>query len=96
MARLEMTVDSAETVAIEVLGYIAGDPDRLNRFLALTGLNPDSLRNAAGEPNFLLGILDYIAAYDPLLQEFATQREIAPEIIVKARDLLAKASPATR
>lgn len=96
MARLEMSLDSAETVAIEALGFIAGDPEQLNRFLALTGLNPDALRDAAGEPNFLLGVLDYLAADDPLLQEFARHREIAPEIIMKARDLLARAPPATR
>jgi Protein of unknown function (DUF3572) len=96
MARLEMTLDSAETVAIEVLSFIAGDPVRLDRFLALTGINPDSLRDAAGQPNFLLGVLDYVAADDRLLQEFATQREIAAEIVVKARELLARASPATR
>jgi hypothetical protein len=93
MARLEMTVDSAQTLAIETLGFLIEEPERLNRFLALTGINPESVRDAASEPNFLLGVLDYLAGDERLLQEFAAQREIAPEAIVRARDVLAKASP---
>ena len=94
MARLEMTLDSAETVAIETLDFLAEEPERLGRFLSLTGINPESLRDAANEPNFLLGVLDYVASDDLLLQEFATQRGIAPALVMKARDLLAGAPPA--
>lgn len=93
--RAQMTRELAETVAIQVLGFIAEDPERLGRFLALTGIGPESLRDAAREPNFLLGVLDHLAADDSMLREFATQREITPEVVTQARDLLAGAPPAT-
>jgi hypothetical protein len=93
--RREMTRELAETVAIQALGFLADDPDRIGRFLALTGLAPESLRAAAQEPNFLLGVLDHLASDQALLHEFATRMEIGPEVVTLARDLLAGAPPAT-
>ena len=87
--------DSAESLAIQALSFLAEDPERLSRFLAFTGIEAQSLRDAAREPNFLLGVLDHLAGDDRLLTEFATQREIAPEVVTAARDLLAGAPPAT-
>jgi len=93
--RPEMMRDSAESLAIQALSFLAEDPERLSRFLAFTGIEAQSLRDAAREPNFLLGVLDHLAGDDRLLTEFATQREIAPEVVTAARDLLAAAPPAT-
>lgn len=93
--RPEMMRDSAESLAIQALSFLAEDPERLSRFLAFTGIEAQSLRDAAREPNFLLGVLDHLAGDDRLLTEFATQREIAPEVVTAARDLLAGAPPAT-
>src|SRR5688572_13516199 len=90
-----MTRELAETVAIQALDFIAQEPERLGRFLAMTGLEPESLRAAARGPNFLLGVLDYLAGDEVLLREFASQSEIAPELVTKARDILAGAPPAT-
>ena len=69
----EMTRESAEMLAIQALSFIAEDPERLGRFLAITGLEAQSLRDAAREPNFLLGVLDHLAGDERLLTEFATQ-----------------------
>ena len=91
--RPDMTRETAETLAIQALGFIAEEPERLSRFLAFTGIEAQSLRDAAQEPNFLLGVLDHLAGDEGLLTEFAAQREIAPEIVTAARDLLAP--PAT-
>ena len=93
--RPEMMRDSAESLAIQALSFLAEDPERLSRFLAFTGIEAQSLRDAAREPNFLLGVLDHLAGDERLLTEFATQREIAPEVVTAARDLLAGAPPAT-
>ena len=91
----EVTRELAETVAIQALSFIAEEPERLDRFLALTGIEAQSLRDAAREPNFLLGVLDHLAGDDRLLRDFATQRELPPEVVTSARDLLAGARPAT-
>ena len=90
-----MTREWAETVAIQALAFIADEPERLSRFLALTGIGPESLRDAAREPNFLLGVLDHLASNEKMLREFASLADIEPEVVTMARDLLARAPPAT-
>jgi Protein of unknown function (DUF3572) len=62
---------AAEQLAVAALGFIAGEPERLGRFLAMTGLGPASIRDAASEPQFLAGVLDHVAADEPLLLAFA-------------------------
>jgi hypothetical protein len=84
-----MTKESAETVAIQALSFIAQEPERIGRFLALSGIGPESLRDAAREPRFLAGVLDYVAGDERLLLAFAEENSLAPEQIPRARDLLA-------
>ncbi len=48
----QLTKAAAESIAIEALTFLAGNPARLDRFLALSGLGWDTLRVAAGEPGF--------------------------------------------
>ena len=79
---------AAEGLAIAALGFIAAEPDRLGRFLALTGIGPESIRDAAREPRFLAGVLDHVAADEDLLLAFAAEREVDPEHVMLARDLL--------
>jgi hypothetical protein len=93
--RPEVTRESAEMLAIQALNFLAEDPERLGRFLAITGLEAQSLRDAAHEPNFLLGVLDHLAGDERLLTEFAAQHELTPETVTRARDMLARARPAT-
>jgi hypothetical protein len=81
--------EAATELAIAALGFLAGEHERLERFLALTGLGPQSLRAAAREPSFLLGVLDHVAGDETLLLAFADERGIEPEDIARARDALA-------
>src|SRR5262245_63421658 len=67
---------AAEALAIAALGFIAGEPERRGRFLVMTGIGPDSIRAAAREPQFLLGVLDHLAADEPLLLAFAAASAI--------------------
>jgi hypothetical protein len=91
----EVTRETAEMLAIQALSYIAQEPERLSRFLAVTGLEAQSLRDAAREPNFLRGVLDHLAGDERLLTEFAAQLELTPETVTRARNALAAARPAT-
>ena len=83
---------AATALAIAALSFIASEPERLGRFLALTGIGPESIRTAAREPDFLLGVLDHLVGDEPLLLAFANQNEIDPEQVALARDVLAAAS----
>jgi Protein of unknown function (DUF3572) len=84
---------AAEQLAIAALDFIAGEPERLGRFLALTGIGPDSIRAAAREPNFLLGVLDHMAGDESLLLAFAQDSGIDPGEVARARDALARTRP---
>jgi hypothetical protein len=80
--------EGAQTVAIEALGFLAADPERLSRFLALSGLGPHNLREAATSPGFLAAVIDYLAADEPLLIAFAAAQGIDPVDVTRARDRL--------
>jgi hypothetical protein len=75
-------------LSIAALAWLADDSERLQRFLALSGLGPQNLRSAAAEPGFLGAVLDHLAANEALLIAFAEHQNIAPETIMKARTLL--------
>jgi hypothetical protein len=82
--------ESAESLAVQALAFLATDPDRLGRFLAVTGIAPDAIRAAATEPGFLAGVLDHILADERLLLAFADQAEIPPEAVGRARSGLGR------
>ena len=86
--RHKLTKDAAESMAIEVLGFLAEDPARLDRFLALSGLGLDNLRAAAEEPGFLAAVLDHLASDEALLLAFAAKSTHEPSAIVRAREVL--------
>ena len=88
--KLSTSGEGAQTVAIDALGFLAGDPERLSRFLALSGLGPHNLRQAATSPGFLAAVLDYLAADEPLLLAFAAAQGIDPAAVVRARDKLSR------
>jgi hypothetical protein len=84
----QLTKSAAESIAIEALTFLAGNPGRLDRFLALSGLGRDSLRAAAREPGFLAAILDHLASDERLLLAFAARAGHEPSVIARARDIL--------
>jgi hypothetical protein len=78
----------AEFLAIEALTFIASEPDRVDRFLAITGLNLANLREAAAAPGFLAAVLDYLAGSEDLLLAFAAHGGHDPAKIATARETL--------
>jgi len=83
-----MDADSAETIALTALAFLADDPSRLGRFLALTGLGPDELKEEARSPRILAAVLTYLLQDESLLLVFAASHGIAPELIAPAQALL--------
>ncbi len=86
--RQSASVDSARSLAISALAFIAADFDRLNRFLSLTGLGPDNLRTAAADPAFLGSVLDYLVGDEELMVEFAADAGLKPEAVARAHAAL--------
>ena len=75
-------------LAIQVLGFIAAEPERLDAFLAATGLTPDRLRKSATAPDFLGGVLEHMLADESLLLAFAESAAIDPAAVARARNAL--------
>ena len=76
--------DEAETIALSALSYITGHEEVLGRFLAMSGLEPGTIRDAAASPGFLAAILDYVASDEPLLIALAKELDAKPERIMEA------------
>ncbi len=83
-SRLVMPAKIAERLAIQALSYIAEEPERLGRFLAITGIGPDQIRTASAEPGFLAGVLGYLASDEQLAAAFAAKIACSPSDIAKA------------
>jgi hypothetical protein len=79
-----MPAEAAEGLAIQALSYIAGEPERLDRFLSVTGIGPDQIRAAAGEPGFLAGVLAYLASDETLATAFTAEVGCGPADIARA------------
>jgi len=83
------TREQAEGLAIQALTFIAGDGERLGRFLAVTGIGPAEIRTAAREAGFLAGVLEYMASDDRLIAAFAGESGLDPADIDRSRIALA-------
>ena len=77
----KMDSNSAEQIAIMGLAFIAGDPELLRRFLAITGIEAANIRASAREPGFLAGVLQFILAHEPTVTRFAEETGIDPASI---------------
>src|SRR5215217_186607 len=79
----------AEQLAVQALGFLASNPQELDRFLALTGIEPGDIRAAAQQPGFLAGVLEYICGHEPLLLAFARDSGIVPPLIERSLEAVA-------
>jgi hypothetical protein len=79
-----ITREFAENLAIQALSFLAADPERLGRFLSQSGIGPDMIRKVAADPAFLAGVLDHVAADEPLLLAVAAHAGVSPETVARA------------
>lgn len=78
----------ASDLALRALAFLAQDEERVERFLALTGLDPGEIRARLGERGFQLAVLDHLAGDEALLVAFAEAESIPPEMVGRARRAL--------
>ncbi|MDB5559539.1 MAG: hypothetical protein JWQ36_2473 [Enterovirga sp.] len=84
-AKSKNDVSAAENLALAAFNRLIAEPERLGGFLAATGLQPDTIRDAAGQPGFYGAILDYIASDEQLIVGIAGELGINPAEIAAAR-----------
>jgi hypothetical protein len=87
-APLRPSRQAAEMVAIQALGYLAAEPERLRRFLDITGIEAADIRAAARESRFLAGVLEHMLGDENLLVAFAADAGIDPAEVARARSAL--------
>ncbi len=80
--------NEAKVIALNALAFLVEEPDRVRRFMGVTGATPETIREGAGEHGFLRGVLEYLRADEPLLLVFAELAGIAPESINDAARFL--------
>jgi len=84
-----MRRDREEAIALAGLTFLAEDGPRLGRFLALTGMGPQDVRDKAGSDELLAAVLTHLLEDESLLLAFAGMKGFAPEEIAPAHTLLA-------
>ena len=87
MPRPDTNKDAA-ALALQALVWTLGEPDRAQRLIDVTGLDPDDLRARIGEPSVLSAVLGFLEGHEPDLIACAADLEIRPEALVAARDAL--------
>ncbi|KFI33636.1 hypothetical protein CG51_09425 [Haematobacter missouriensis] len=80
--------ESAETLAIAALGWLAADEDRWQRYLGATGASAESVARSAREPELLAAVMDFLLTEDQLVMAFATDAGVRPEAVLRTRRLL--------
>ena len=86
-----MSKDTAQTVALKGLAFLAEDDDRVERLFALSGLDADALRAQADEPETLAAILDFLLGDEGLLIRFCEASGLDPKAVHLASHVLANA-----
>ena len=83
-----ITPEKAEILALEALAWLAGHPDGIARFLAVSGLEAGDLRRAVGDRELLGSVLDFLLANEPLLVEFCQNASMSSRSVHAARHQL--------
>ncbi len=79
-----MTPDIASENAFQAINYIVSSDELRDRFLALSGLSPNELKENLIELSFQASILEFLLSHDPDLISFAEEFNQKPENIVAA------------
>ena len=83
-----MRQEAAETVALQALGWMAGQEELFGQFLAATGAAATDVAAAAGRPDFLAAVLDFLLMEDGWVIAFCAEAGLAPGVPMQARAAL--------
>ncbi|WP_092499484.1 DUF3572 domain-containing protein [Meinhardsimonia xiamenensis] len=83
-----MGADEAEAVALRALAWLAGEEDLLRVFLGASGASPADLAARAGEPEFLVAVLDFLLLDDAWITAFCDAEGLSYETPAAARRAL--------
>jgi hypothetical protein len=85
---LSPTTNDAEALALAALAATLTDERRAQRFLDLTGLSPDGIRERLGERSLLAAVLAFLESHEPDMVDVAEAIGARPQALLAARQEL--------
>ena len=72
-------------LALAALAATLTDERRARRFLDLTGIGTEELRQQAGDPELLVSLIAFLEAHEPDLLAVSQEVGVQPQALVEAR-----------
>jgi hypothetical protein len=82
------TLDEAETIALNALGFLADSPKGLELLMDQSGLDLATIRQRAADRDFQAAVLDFLLANEALLANFCQSTQTEPQAVHMANHLL--------
>jgi Protein of unknown function (DUF3572) len=82
------STEESSIIALKLIGFIASEESRCERFSALTGMTLQDLKEGAQKPEFQGFVLEYALQDESLILEFAAMECLNPQSITAARHKL--------
>jgi hypothetical protein len=75
---LPMTSERAAIVALEAAAFLAARPERMEAFLASSGMDGQTLRSRLEDSGVQQAVLAFILSDDALVLDFCRERDLDP------------------
>lgn len=85
---MTITQDTAETIALRCLGWLAGNDELLPVFMGATGVSEADLRENAQDTEFMGSVLDFILMDDAWVVQCCDALGMANDLPMRARAAL--------
>lgn len=85
---MSYTQESAETLALRALAWLAGNEDLLPVFLGATGASEAEVKAQAADPVFLGAMLDFLMMDDAWVMALCDELKLPYDHIMQARQAL--------
>jgi hypothetical protein len=83
-----MTPETAQIIALQALGWLAGNEDLCPVFLGASGGSVDDLRSQATNPAFQAAVLDFLTMDDEWVIAFCDSHDLKYDQPMMARHVL--------
>ena len=80
-----MEHEKAQVIALQALGWLAGNEELCPTFLGSTGGSVDDLRDRAMDPAFQSSVLEFLTMDDAWVIAFCDAHELAYDMPLRAR-----------
>ncbi|GAA6206911.1 DUF3572 domain-containing protein [Cognatishimia sp. WU-CL00825] len=85
---MSFSPETAETLALQALSWLAGHDELMPVFLGSTGVSVEDVKKQAGNSEFLGSVLDFITMDDSWVIEFCDKHQLEYTAPMMARQSL--------